>query len=165
VIRIKDVGTESCAIEKTESTKANGIMIRDKEKATKGTAMGIRTRETLEKERHMVKEFITGPMAKCTMVNGVEESRKAQACGRESLVTAIWDNGATRKLMAMAFTSGRMVIDMKVAGTCVSNMVKALTCLQMVIVFQAITKMADQVAEEYTNGRTAASTQAISWTE
>lgn len=38
-------------------------------------------------------------------------------CGKESLVIAIWVNGSILKLMDMEYISGKMEIDLKVAGT------------------------------------------------
>jgi len=78
--------------------------------------MAILMKETSRKEKLMARESITGLMEKSMMENGVKELRMAMACGKVYLEIAIWANGSTQKLMGMECISGKMEIDLKVAG-------------------------------------------------
>ena len=96
--------------------KATGLMTKETKKDMSVIQMAILMKETSRKEKHMARESITGLMEKFMMENGVKESRMAMACGKVYLEIAIWANGSTQKLMGMEFISGKMEIDLKVAG-------------------------------------------------
>jgi hypothetical protein len=66
--------------------------------------------------RLMEKEFITGLMERSMMVSGGMGSRRAMACGEESLVIVISGNGKIVRLMDMEYISGKMEIDMRAVG-------------------------------------------------
>jgi hypothetical protein len=96
--------------------KATGLMTKETKKDMSVIQMAILMKETSRKEKLMARESITGLMEKSMMENGVKESRMAMACGKVYLEIAIWANGSTQKLMGMECISGKMEIDLKVAG-------------------------------------------------
>ena len=98
--------------------------------------MEINMKAILRWVKPMVKGFMHGPMEKFMMGNGVMESKKAMVFGKAFLEIPILANGRTQKLMGMVYTNGKMEIDMKVTGSTVLNMVKALIYLQMGILIQ-----------------------------
>lgn len=77
--------TGSWYIERTDSMKASGSMIRGKAKAWRNTVMETNTKGTLSRARRMAKGSITGLMVKSTMESGKMVSKMATVCGRESL--------------------------------------------------------------------------------
>jgi len=117
--RIKEKAMVSWYIVKIEFTKDSGKMIYVMEKAMNAIVMGILMKATFSTEKLMVKECTIGPMEKSTMANGSRVSRKDMECGKASMVTAIWANGANLKLTVMEFISGKMEIGMKETGNTV----------------------------------------------
>ena len=144
--------------------KAIGQMIREMEKAMRGTRTETLMKAIFKEVRRMAREYITGLTAKFMMVNGARESKTDMECGKAYLATAIWDNGKTLKRMAMGCINGKTVIDMKEAGTTASNMEKALTFSQMVIHTQETMCTGSQTAKVSTNGRMEAYTKEASKT-
>lgn len=72
--------------------------------------------------------------------------------GRVITVTHIQGSGLKIKLMAMVYMNGKMVTDMKVNGSCVLDMDKALIHLQMVTFILVSTAMAKPTAMVNTDG-------------
>ena len=64
-------------------------------------------------------------------------------------------NGDTQKLRAMAFTSGKTVIDMKESGNSVLNMVTEQTYSEMEIATKENLKKVKRMAKVNTHGQTA----------
>ena len=63
-------------------------------------------------------------------VSGKMDLKKDKGFGKEFSATRTSVNGRRAKQMVMACTSGRMETDTKASGSFVSNMAKALICLQ-----------------------------------
>ena len=63
------------------------------------------------------------------------------------------ENGLKAKLMDMAFTNGKMEIDMKESGSFVLSMVKAQTCLQTAMFIQASIQKENHMVSGSTNGK------------
>ena len=91
-------------------------MTRETKKDMSVIVMAIHMKVIFRKEKLMAMESITGLMGKSMMENGARELRMAMACGKVYLVTAIWANGLTQKLMDMEYINGKMEIDLKAAG-------------------------------------------------
>jgi hypothetical protein len=90
---IKDQVMELWFTEKIEFMRECGLWIREIKKGMKDTAMAIHMKGIFKKVKLMVKEFIIGLMVKYMMENGVKELKMVTECGKEFLVTVIWDNG------------------------------------------------------------------------
>ena len=145
---IAEKALASWSTERIEYMRDNGSKISVQEKDTKGTVTATHTRVISYRAKHMVKVYIPGPTAKSMMANGLKELKRATVCGEASSVIAIWDSGTTAKLTVMEFISGKMEIDMKVAGLIASSMEKDLTFSRTEIPILATIMRANQMERE-----------------
>jgi hypothetical protein len=124
--------------------------------------MAISTKENSKMGRHMEKECINGSMERFTMASGEMELKKAMEYGKECLETVTLENGRIQRLMGMESISGKMETDMKENGKIVSNMDKALTYLQILIVILVLIKWVSLMAMDSISGRMVQCTLGIS---
>lgn len=83
------------------------------------------------------------------------------ACGKGSMETATWANGAILKLMGMECISGKTEIGTREVGAIVSNMEKAVTFLLTETLILVNIKMEGQMAKVCISGKMGAYTQVI----
>ncbi len=91
----------------------------DMGKLSNDTRMATATMVTLRWAKLMVRAFTPGPMAKFTMANGFKDSSKVMEYGEDCTTILTSASGLNPKRMAMVYTHGKTVIDMKVSGICV----------------------------------------------
>lgn len=85
-------------------------------KALKGIRMAILTLAIFIKEKHTLKEFISGQTVAFTMVNGTMVSSMVTVFGKEFKMTLILESGRKPNAMVLEFTFGQTVISTKVHG-------------------------------------------------
>lgn len=88
--------------------------------------------------------FILGKMERSMMVSGIKASSKVMVYGKVFTTIHILESGYSQKPMDMVFINGRMVIDMKASGKCVSSMARVQTVLPMVMSTQESMLMESQ---------------------
>ena len=125
-----------------------------KEKEWNAILTEINMKETSSEERHMVREFTIGLMAKSTMANGAMGSKKDTECGVEYSEIPTSASGRIAKLLIMACINGRMVIVTKAVGSTALSMVKVQIFLPMVIFTLVTMHLVRPRAEAFTNGKT-----------
>jgi len=101
----------------------------------------------------MEKVFIPGETVKFMMENGIKDSNKVMEYGKEYIRIRILVSGRILRHMVMEFIHGQMVINMRVNGTCASNMAKEQTHLQPVKVITETMLMASLKEKVNTNGK------------
>ena len=95
-----------------------GKRILDMAKPLRDTLTIIVIMATLRWVRLMERVFTLGQMEKSMMENGCRDSNKVTVFGEDYTTIHTLANGLNLKLTGMEFTPGKMVIVMKVSGTC-----------------------------------------------
>lgn len=97
------------------------------------------------------------------MGSGCRDLSKAMESGEDFTTTAISASGLSPRLMATAFTLGKMETATKANGTCVSSTVRALTFFRTMTPTPANTKMESHMEKASTLGTAGRLTWAILW--
>lgn len=128
---VKEMAGALCFTRKIVSMKVNGSMICVQVKVLRDIQMETDMKVTFKTEKQTVRVFTPGSMARYMMENGKMELKKVMVFGKECSEILISESGRIVKLMVMVYINGKTVIDMKVNGKIVLNLVKAQTYLLM----------------------------------
>ena len=116
-----------------EFTKEAGRRISGMGRAMNDSAMETSTWEIMSLDEFQAKACIHGKMATLTMENGWMVSSTGMVCGKVTKGTHMSASGHQIRPMVTVFTCGQMGTVMKVNGSIVSGMVKAVILLVMAI--------------------------------
>ena len=145
------------------STKECGRKTYVTERGLSVTRMAILIMDTSKWARLTARESIPGLTVRSMMASGCKDLSKVMESGGDFTMTAILVSGWSLRHMAMVCTLGKMEIDTKVNGTCVSSMARALTFFRTVILTPENTRMGSHMEKVNIHGRTGRLTWGIFW--